>query len=298
MIHLHLPITLALALLSASPAWSSSWQEAGSGAVAILPGPEKASGISGASLFCAEQRWSFLFRVEPGRLGSSTNMPGELTTGGTRFAVEGLPKHDQLVVPLAPDMLGPIKASMRMKVAFGDRDNGLQAEFTLAGSRAVIDRVTPRCSPVDMSPYERITLSEMDAAAAEARTLLSDEAKLFRAATGQDAGFAARKLELADGKALLIASVCGSTSYYGESGCSLFGYVRTGPTGEWHLAYDTEGLQLFLDRNAEKDGFPALLTLPMTGPAEPSRWIWTGTAYEIRDEIMAEGDRTEASQAQ
>jgi len=296
--HLRLPTTLALALLAASPAWSSSWQEAGIGAVAILPAPEKASGIIGASLVCAEQHWSFLLRVEPGGLASSANMPGVLITGGTRFAVEGRPTHGQLLVPVASDMLEPIKASTRMKVEIGDRAGGLRAEFALAGSRAVIDRVAPRCSPVDMSPYERITLSETDPATAEARILLAEEAKLFRAATGQDAGLAAARLELADGKALLLASVCGSTSYYGESGCSLFGYARQATAGEWQLVYDTEGLQLYLDRNAEKDGFPALLTLPMTGSAEPSRWVWTGKAYEIRDEIMAEGHRTEAGQAQ
>lgn len=291
-------ITLAFALLAASPAWSSSWQEAGSGAVAILPAPEKASGITGASLFCAEQRWSFLLRLEPGSLASDTNMPGMLTTGGTRFPVEGLPENGQLVVPLAPDMLEPIKASMRMKVEIGDKDQGVKAEFALAASRAVIDRITPRCSPVDMSAYERVALVETDLAVAEARVLLADEAMLFREATGLEPAYAASKLELADGKALLLASVCGSTRYYGESGCSIFGFVRLKPQDEWRLAYDTEGVQLYLDREADKDGFPTLLTLPMTGAAEPSRWAWTGKAYEIRDEIMAEGHRTDAGQAQ
>ena len=45
---------------------SDRWEEAGSGAVAILPPPQKAKGITSASLFCAEQRWSFFFRAEPG----------------------------------------------------------------------------------------------------------------------------------------------------------------------------------------------------------------------------------------
>lgn len=295
---LGLPIIFAFVLLTAFPAWSSSWQEAGSGAVAILPAPEKAAGITGASLFCAEQRWSFLLRLEPGRLASDANMPGVLTTGGMRFAVDGLPDNGQLIVPLAPDMLGPIKAFTRMKIEIGDKDKDVKAEFALAGSRAAIDRITPRCSPVDMSAYERVALLETDPAVAEARALLADEAKLFRDATGLEPAYAASKLELADGKALLLASVCGSTRYYGESGCSIFGFVRLKPQDEWRLAYDTEGVQLYLDREADKDGFPTLLTLPMTGAAEPSRWAWTGKAYEIRDDIMAEGHRTDAGQAQ
>jgi hypothetical protein len=295
---LGLPITLAFALLAASPASSSSWQEAGSGAVAILPAPEKASGITGASLFCAEQRWSFLLRLEPGSLASDTNMPGVLTAGGTRFAVEGLPKNGQLVVPLAPDMLGPIKASTRMKVEMDDKGKSLKAEFALAASRVVIERITSRCSPVDMSAYERVALSETDPASIEARDLLTEEARLFREATGLEPAYAARKLELADGKALLLASVCGSTAYYGVSGCSVFGFARQDAGEKWRLVYDTEGVQLYLDDKAGKDGFPALLTLPMTGAAEPSRWAWTGSAYEIRDEMMAEGHHTDASQAQ
>lgn len=294
---LGLPITFAFALLAASPASASSWQEAGSGAVAILPPPEKAAGITGASLFCAEQSWSFLLRLEPGRLASDTNMSGVLTTGGTRFAVVGLPNNGQLVVPLAPDMLAPIKSFTRMKIEIGDKDRGVKAEFALAGSRAAIDRITPRCSPVDMSAYERVALMETDPAVAEARTQLADEAKLFREATGREPAYAASKLELADGKALLLASVCGSTRYYGESGCSIFGFVRLKPQDEWRLAYDTEGVQLYLDRKAEKDGFPALLTLPMTGAAEPSRWEWSGTTYEIRDDVVAEGHRIDSTQA-
>lgn len=292
-----LPIAFALALFTAHPALSSSWQEAGSGAVAILPSPEKASGIAGASLFCTEQRWSFLFRLEPGAMTSDTTMPGMLTAGGARFAVEGLPKNGQLVVPLTMNMLEPIKASTRMTFEIGHKDTALKAEFALTASRAAINAIAPRCSAVDMSVYERIVPTETDPVVAEARLLLAGEAKLFNEAVGYDPNVAAQKLELADGKTLLIASLCGSTFYYGESGCSIFGFVRRDPVENWHLAYDTEGVQLYFDSKARND-FPDLLTLPMTGAAEPSRWVWTGSAYEIRDEMMAEGHHTVTDRAQ
>ena len=55
---------------------SDRWEEAGSGAVAILPAPKPVTGFGG-SLFCAEQRWGFLFR---------TTSEAGLPTGGIEKA--------------------------------------------------------------------------------------------------------------------------------------------------------------------------------------------------------------------
>lgn len=265
------------------------------GSVAILPPPHRTSGITGASLFCTEQRWSFLVRLAPEHAGLDGKVPGEIRIGDFRLPVQASPARGQLAVPMPTEALEAIKAGAAMDLRFS---GGLKAEFALAASRVVIDTVAPRCSPVDMSPFERLDLSGTDVAVAEARPLLASEARLFREATGQDPSLAARKLDLADGKALLMASLCGSTSYYGESGCSLFGYARQGPHDDWRLAYDTEGVRLYLDVGNEKDGFPAIVTLPMTGPAQPSRWIWTGAAYEIHDDVMAQGHPADGRQAQ
>ena len=40
------------------------WEEAGSGAVAILPLPKPATAITGGSFYCSEQRWAFLLRPQ------------------------------------------------------------------------------------------------------------------------------------------------------------------------------------------------------------------------------------------
>ena len=51
-------------LFGALPALAADrWEEAGSGAVAILPLPKPATAITGGSFYCSEQRWAFLLRT-------------------------------------------------------------------------------------------------------------------------------------------------------------------------------------------------------------------------------------------
>jgi hypothetical protein len=289
----------AIALFAAAPAWSSDrWEEAASGAVAILPAPEKADGISGASLYCAEQRWSFLFRPEAGAIVPGARLSGRVTVAGVPFAVQATETNGLLGAPIPFEILEPLKATARMGVAIGEGEAAVSAVFPLRASRTVIDAIAARCSPVDMSAYQRLTLSEIDPAVAQAEDLLADEARLFRAATGRQPIYAAKLLELADGKALLFASICGSNSYYGDSGCTLAAFARLGVGQEWRPVYNTEGVLLHIDPAAASGGFPGIVTLPVSGGAEPSHWVWTGATYQIReaagqDQITRDGEAPE-----
>ncbi|BCH22197.1 hypothetical protein [Mesorhizobium sp. L-8-3] len=278
------PAILASALSLASvPAFSSEkWEAAASGAVAILPVPEKAKGISGGSLYCAEQRWSFLFRPDE-KPPAGTRVAGKVTIGGEPFPVLAVETNGLLGASVPFEILEPLKSAARMGVAIGDGDTSMNAIFPLKASRAVIEAVAARCSPVDMSAYQRLALSETDPAVAEAERLLAGEAKLFRAATGLQPSYAAKLLELPDGGALLFASICGSNRYYGESGCSLAGFARSGAGQDWKPVYNTEGVQLHLDPATAAAGFPGIVALPHAGGAEPSHWVWNGSAYQIRD---------------
>lgn len=278
------PAILASALSLASlPAFASEqWEAAATGAVAILPVPEKAKGISGGSLYCAEQRWNFLFRPET-KVSPGTKIQGKVTIGGEPFPILAVETNGLLGASVPFEILEPLKSAVRMGVAIGEGDGAMNAVFPLKASRAVIDAVAGRCSPVDMSAYQRISLSETDLAVSEAARLLAAEAKLFRAATGLQPRYAAKLLELADGKALLFAAICGSNSYYGESGCTLAGFARQGTEDDWTPVYNTEGVQLHLDPAMANAGFPGIVTLPESGGAEPSHWVWNGSAYQIRD---------------
>ncbi len=272
----------ALSLAPLEAFASEQWEAAASGAVAILPVPEKTNGIEGGSLYCAEQRWSFLFRLET-NAGGGARIPGKITIGGEPFPVVAVEANGLLAAFVPYEILEPLKSAARMGVAIGEGEAAMSAVFPLQGSRAALDAVAGRCSPVDMSAYQQLLLSETDPAVVEAERLLADEAKLFRDATGLRPRYAAKVLELPDGKALLFASICGSSSYYGQSGCSLAGFARSGAGQDWTPVYNTEGVRLHIDPTTAHAGFPGIVTLPQSGGAEPSHWVWNGSAYQIRD---------------
>ncbi|CAG0957687.1 hypothetical protein RHIZO_00532 [Rhizobiaceae bacterium] len=279
---------LALAGAAAAAPVADRWQQAGSGAVALLPKPQSAKGIASATLYCIEQRWSFLFRVDDA--SGETPASGILAVGGEPFAVEAAGRNGALDVEVPFEILQPLREAARMGVVFGESGAKREATFSLKGSRDTIDAIAPRCSQVDMSAFERVVLSPADPAVAVASTLLAEEAGLFRAWSGTNPEMAAASVDLGEGKALLFASLCGSTSYYGLSGCTIAGFARAGAGAEWKLAYNTEGSLIHLDRSAANGGFPNVVSLPMVGSTTPSHWVWTGEAYELREEVMAEQD--------
>ena len=282
--------TFALAGAAAAASTADRWLEAGSGAVALLPKPQSAKGIASASLYCIEQRWSFLFRLDGEAAAAREAAAGVLTVGGEPFPVEAAARNGALDVEVPFEILQPLREAARMGVVFGEGGKRREATFSLRGSRDTIDAIAPRCSQVDMSAFERIVLSPTDPAVAVARTLLAEEASLFRAWSGADPQMSAAAVELTEGKALLFAALCGSTSYYGLSGCTVAGFARAGADADWKLAYNTEGSLIHLDRSSQNGGFPTVVSLPMVGSTTPSYWVWTGEAYELREQVMAEQD--------
>lgn len=278
---------MACALGAFPPASAADrWVEAGRGAVAILPAPAAASPVLGASLYCAEQRWALLLRTAPNAVADGLRAPAGIVVGNETFAATAALAASTIDIELPAGIIDPIKAANRMTVTVGA--GTLEAEFPLRGSRKAVEAIAPRCSRIDMSAYEEISLSERDDNIAVAAELRAGETRLFRSFTGDRPVLAARTIDLADGKSLLFASLCGSKTYYGTSGCSLAGYARMSPTGAWQEAYETEGVFLYLDRTAENGGFPDLMTLPVVDGLQPTRWSWTGTGYAVGGAIVAE----------
>jgi hypothetical protein len=260
------------------------WEEAGSGAVAILPVPLKATNITGGSFSCAEQRWSFRLRVE-----TTSAVPRQETTvavaiDGADFPakVDWSPGVVTISVPF--EMLDLLKAGNRLSFAF---DSEPATVFSLRGSRVVLDAVAPRCSEVDMSAYQSVALSETDQAIGTAAKLMAEESALFREATGKQSVLAAASFKVAPDAEMVFASLCGSSRYYGESGCTLSGFARQGASGDWREVYNSEGMALYLNPKTSAGGWPDLITLAPNGGAEPSHWMWTGLAYEIRKPAIA-----------
>lgn len=263
------------------------WQEAGGGAVAILPVPLKATAIIGGSLDCAEQRWSLRLSTEPqppGAVGAAAT----LDIDGAKFETTVTAGSALMTLPMPFETLDLLKDGSRLTVAITGGSVEPTATFSLRGSRAVLDAVIPRCSQVDMSDYEAVSLLEQGPGTEEAKPFFEDDAREFRAWTGRQPTYSAAILDLEAGKRLLFASMCGSNTYFGPSGCSLKGFAAEATAAEWRPVYETEGVLLHTDPKASNGGWPNLVTLPAVNGFEPNHWIWTGTEYELREVVAAE----------
>ena len=266
------------------------WEEAGSGAVAILPTPKSASGIAGGSLYCSEQRWAFLFRLAPDTALGVGSGKARLAAADQALELDAEIAADTAKVDVPREVLLPLKEGSGLKVEIRAGKTAVTATFDLSASRAVIEAVAPRCSQIDMSAYEPVTLSQTDPEVPEATKLLKGEIKLFREFTQDEPVIAATTLNLEGGKRLMFASLCGSTSYFGDSGCSLTGYATEGADGAWRMVYETDGVLLYLDRAHTGDGWPNLITLPMVGGTEPTRWSWSGEQYDATEPALSVDD--------
>lgn len=265
------------------------WEEAGSGAVAILPAPKAAVGITGGSLYCIEQRWAFLFRLAPDTgVSAGATEKAKLTAGEQVVEAEAELSVEAARVKVPSDILIALKEGSGLKVEIGDGKTAPKATFNLRSSKLVIEAIAPRCSQIDMSAYQAVALSETDAAVPVATALLAEEIKLFRAFTETNPVVSTVTMDIVADKRLMFASLCGSTRYFSDSGCSLAGYAATGAGSDWRMVYETEGMLLYTDPAGAKDGWPNIVTLPAIGGTEAMHWTWSGDQYQLRDEAVSE----------
>lgn len=276
-------------LVASQPALSADrWEEAGSGAVAVLPAPKPSTAIEGGSFYCSQQSWAFLFRLAPDAgLVVGNIEKAKLAVIDQLFELDAQISKQAAKVSVPREMLLALKEGTGFKVEIGEGEAAPKASFNLRSSKLVIEAIAPRCSQIDMSAYESVTLSPTDAAVPQARGLLEDEIKLFRAFTLKEPVVATTVVEFAGDKRLMLASLCGSTNYFGDSGCSLTGYAADGADSIWKRAYETEGVHLYIDRKQVTDGWPNLVTLPMVGGTEPTHWVWSGEGYQLLDQIIS-----------
>jgi hypothetical protein len=281
---------IALSVALPLPAHAADrWEEAGGGAVAILPVPAKANGVTGGSLACAEQRWTFRLRVDPSS-AHPFGTEGVITVDNEKIPAAVEQAGSIITLPIPFESLQALKAGTRLSIAFGEGKDAPGATFSLRGSKLVIEAIVPRCSPIDMTGYDRIALLEAGPAVDLVRPLLAEEVALFREATNKEPTLAAAAIDLPEQRGLIFGTVCGSTWYYGESGCTLAAFARQSATGEWLPAYSSEGVAIYTDPKAGTGGWPNLVTLPLVNGTEATHWVWTGHVYQLRDHVVAEED--------
>jgi len=141
-----------------------------------------------------------------------------------------------------------------------------------------------------MSAYTLVTLTPDSPAVEPAKKLLDEWADGYRAWSGKQPTYTATVLDVAPDKKLMFASICGSTKYFGASGCSLNGYASDNAGTDWRQVYETEGVLLHTDPKTSNGGWPNLVTLPAVNGTEASHWIWNGSEYELRELLAAEQD--------
>jgi hypothetical protein len=291
-------LMLGIGLLAAFPAQAEiSWQQAEEGgAVAHLPQPMTSTGITGGSLLCREQNWSLQLRTDsdwrsqlrtgdqPDPLLSGT---AAIAIGKTRVTLAANRSEDVITVALPYDLLASIRAGTSLSINVdGDAGPG-EARFSLAGSKRVLDAVEPLCSPASIEGHQLVAVSDRDPAIRSARLLRGEDIDAFRLATASEPRLEATIVTLPDGKGILFTRLCGSSWYFGRSGCNVTGFVRDSLLGDWRLAYDNEGSTLHLAAQDEAGNWPDIVAMPLKGRPVITVWQWDGQAYAPAPDLMA-----------
>lgn len=274
------------------------WQADETEAAAALPLPEGA-GLAGARLSCAEHRWTLALTTETPV--AETRSDATLIVDGKSFASEAIAAGTLISIPVPYGAIEPIALGLRMIVSLAQPPGGSVGEvtFSLRGSQDAIAAIEERCSPPDMSAYDEVTFTPYSSYLNLVRELRADDIESFRLATRSEPEIAASMLELGGGRRLLFTRMCGSSWYYGISGCNVTGFASTGPAAlaegsaehgeeglaveEWQPVYDSEGVKLYRDPAAQTGGWPDLVTLPLRGRGEARRWRWDSGIYVIGD---------------
>ncbi|QDZ00069.1 hypothetical protein FQ775_06565 [Nitratireductor mangrovi] len=265
---------------TAAAAASDRWSVAAIGAVAFAPIPVDARGVDALQLDCREQRWTMLLRTNgdfaaPDPLGAAA-----LRIDRSDFELEPTlsPRGIELRVPR--DLLDPLKSGGAMTVSLGDGETRAFARLSLRGSRNAIEAIAPLCTPRDMSAYELVALEDAGEAVDTGRELLAAEIRRFKQFAGQEPEIRAGLLEFPGERRLLVASLCGASSYFGDTGCNVTVHASSTYAPEWREVYNTEGVAIHLDRASFSGGWPRLVTLP-PGEDEEFVWSWDGETYAL-----------------
>lgn len=270
---------------AATPATAQErWAAMDGEARAALPAARGSDAVTGGALSCEAQRWTLHLDLAGPHSSAGAAV---LAVDGRTFDLFLSPDGRSLVSALPRDALEPLKDGIRMEVILpGDLG---AANFPLRGSRVAITEAEERCTLRDMSAYTPITFTPYSSHANLARGLRAKDIEAFAASTASQPDLTVAMAELGAGRRLLFTRLCGSSWYYGVSGCNITGFA-TGPQEreaeqEWTPVYDTESVHLHLDPKSLHDGWPDVVTLPARGGGAALVWRWDGDGYTLEGEL-------------
>ena len=259
---------------------------------AILPAPRGNSSITGATLSCTAQHWRLNLDVgEEAQAGDAT-----LTVDGRAFALSPIAEPQGLAFAVPRKAIEPLKAGLRLELALPqgeETDAPVTANFSLRGSKIALNAAQERCTPRDMSAYTPVTFTPYSSYINLGRELRQDDIAAFRLSTASepklDVAMGEFGAEFGDKHRLLLTRLCGSSWYYGASGCNIAGFAPADDEG-WEPVYDTENVLLYSDPKNVIDGWPDLVTLPASQKGQMVAgpgliWRWDGKAYALKGEL-------------
>lgn len=265
------------------------WTVDDSQARAVLPKPRDDAFVTGGSLSCQAQRWTLGLDLAEG-----TDIAGDaaaMRVDGRAFAVGAAMRDRVLAIAVPRDALEPLKSGLRLDIALGSgaEERTADASFSLRGSRLAITAAGERCPPRDMAPYQAVTFTPYSSYSAIARDLRKDDIDAFSASTASQPALDAAMAEFGEGRRVLFARLCGSSWYYGSSGCNITGYAPAPEAAEgWREVYDTENVLLYIDPRPAAQGWPDIATLPARGAGAGRVWRWNGNGYSLHGELPEE----------
>lgn len=281
----------------ASPAAAqANWSAIEGEARATLPAPERGSPFTGGAIACDAQVWTLTLTAEPGTTIGGADGTAVLSVPRGDFPGRSAAVGDGVGITVPHEALEPMMASNWLTVRFEGGEG--ESRFSLRGSRRAITAVDGLCTPREMPLFNSVALTPFSSYLELARRLRAADIADFTLSTSAQPTLRAGMVEIdGPGKRLLFSELCGSTWYYGVSGCGLAGFAPVAdadpatPEG-WRQVYESEGVFLYVDPKTSIGGWPVLVSLPRKSGDEETRWLWSGGAYSPQQPAAAVPEQT------
>lgn len=293
-------LLLAFCWAPANAQAQTRWLTHEAEARATLPLPRGNESVAGAALSCDAQKWTL-------RIDYAAPVPAPvakvlLGVDGNAFTTKAEPDRGGLAIAVPPAALEPLKAGLRLSVEFPGADEPAETmTFALRGSHLAITAVQERCSHRDMSAYQVVSFTPYSSYIELGRTLRAEDIAAFTTATTARPDVQVAMAEFGQDRRILFTRLCGSSWYFGATGCNITGYGPaptqtaegsddTSDTPPWRVIYDTENVHLFTDPRSTTKGWRDVVTLPARGSEPGQVWRWDADGYVLHGNLPDETD--------
>jgi len=249
--------------------------------------------IESGELSCEEFEWTLTLQLREAALPGEGK--AELRVDGNAHPVKADIKDTAVTLAITRDLLEPLMAGQRLEIDFSGLLEDTLGDITvpLRGSRQAVRAVEAACAKRDMSAYEEVKFSADRKSVELVQELRAKDIHDFTYATTAKPKIEAASISLGEQRRLVFTRLCGSWWYYGSSGCNITAFAefpaeqkeetsQEQPQSSWREVYDSENAQVFLDRNAETEGWPDIVSLPTRVDDEPKVWRWESGRYAFQ----------------